>query len=86
MLVRSLVITLVWYVLLAPIAKWLFQKFIAKRKSEYVKDLEEIISMFPKFKEIVNYCWKFSNDKKGYKRIQKNTFFSVHIVLLFITK
>ena len=70
MLVRSLVITLVWYMLLAPIATKLFQKFIAKRKSEYSKDLEIIISMFPKFKEIVNYCWKLSKDKKGYKRIR----------------
>jgi len=84
MLVRSLVITLVWYVLLAPIAKWLFQKFIAKRKSEYVKDLEEIISMFPKFKEIVNYCWKLSNDKKGYIRIR--SFLSTSFYYLLLSK
>ena len=70
MIVRSLVITFVWYVVLAPVAKKIFQKFIAKRKSEYSKDLEIIISMFPKFKEIVNYCWKLSKDKKGYKRIR----------------
>lgn len=70
MLVRSLLITFVWYNLLAPVAKKLFQQFAAKRKSEYSKDLEEIISMFPQFKVIVNYCWRLSKDKKGHKRIR----------------
>ena len=84
MLVRSIVITLVWYVLLAPIAKKLFQKFIAKRKSEYAKELEEIISMFTKFKDIVNYCWKLSKDKKGYKRIRY--FLSTSFYYLLLSK
>jgi len=84
MLVRSLVITLIWYMLLAPFATKLFQKFIAKRKSEYSKDLEIIISMFPKFKEIVNYCWNFSKDKKGYKRIRY--FLSTSFYYLLLSK
>jgi hypothetical protein len=84
MLVRSLVITLVWYLLLAPFATKLFHKFISKRKSEYSKDLEIIISMFPKFKEIVNYCWKFSKDKKGYKRIRY--FLSTSFYYLLLSK
>ena len=70
MLVRSLIITFVWYILLAPVAKKLFKNFVAKRKSAYSKELEEIISVFPKFKEIVNYCWQLSSGKKGYKRIR----------------
>ncbi|HSW55568.1 MAG TPA: hypothetical protein VLH59_10800 [Ignavibacteriaceae bacterium] len=82
MLVRSLIITFVWYVVLAPVAKKIFQKFIAKRKSEYAKELEEIISMFPKFKEIVNYCWKLSGDKKGYKRIRYFLSTSFYYLLL----
>ena len=41
MLVRSLVITFVWYLLLAPIARKLFQKFVTKRKSQYSKELED---------------------------------------------
>jgi len=84
MLLRSIVITVVWYFLLAPIATKLFQKFIAKRKSEYSKDLEIIISMFPKFKAIVNYCWKLSGDKKGYKRIRY--FLSTSFYYLLLSK
>jgi len=82
MIIRSLVITFIWFVILAPIVKYYFQKFIAKRKSEYSKDMEEIISMFPKFKEIVNYCWKLSSDKKGYKRIRSFLSTSFYYLLL----
>ena len=84
MLVRSLIITLIWYFLLAPITKNLFQKFLAKRKSVYSKDLEEIISMFPQFREIINYCWKLSGNKKGYGRIRY--FLSTSFYYLLLSK
>ena len=84
MLVRSLIITFVWYVLLAPLAKKTFLKFVTKKKSVYSKNLEEIVSMFPKFKEIVNYCWKLSNDKKGYIRIRY--FLSTSFYYLLLSK
>jgi hypothetical protein len=84
MIIRSLVITFIWFAILAPIVKKYFQKFIAKRKSEYSKDLEEIISMFPKFREIANYCWKVSTDKKGYKRIRY--FLSTSFYYLLLSK
>jgi hypothetical protein len=84
MLLRSLVITFIWYTLLAPIAKKYLQKFVAKRKSNYSKDLEEIISMFPKFRTIVNYCWKLSKDKNGYKRIRY--FISTSFYYLLLSK
>lgn len=84
MLVRSIVITFLWYTVLAPIAKKLFQKFVTKRKSEYAKEIEEIISMFPKFKETVSYCWKLSNERKGYKRIRY--FLSTSFYYLLLSK
>jgi hypothetical protein len=70
MLIRSLVITFIWYTLIAPVAKKLFHKFVANRKSQYSEHLEEIISMFPQFRLIVNYCWTLSKNKKGIKRIR----------------
>jgi hypothetical protein len=84
MIVRSLVITFIWYVVLAPVSKKIFQKFIAKRKSEYAKELEEIISMFPQFKSIVNYSWQLSSDRKGYKRIRY--FLSTSFYYLLLSK
>jgi hypothetical protein len=84
MLIRSLAITFVWYTLLAPTAKKFFQKFVAKRKSEYSRELEEIISMFSQFRAIVNYCWKLSKDKKRYKRIRY--FLSTSFYYLLLSK
>ena len=82
MIFRSLVITFIWYSLLAQIVRKLFQKFIAKRKSAYSKDMQEIISMFPQFRKIVNYCWKLSGNKKGYKRIRYFLSTSFYYLLL----
>ena len=84
MLVRSFIITIVWYTLLAPFTKKLLSKFVTRRKSEYAQELEEIISMFPKFQKIVNYCWKLSSDKKGYKRIRY--FLSTSFYYLLLSK
>jgi hypothetical protein len=84
MLLRSLAITFVWYTILGPMTKKLFHKFILKTKSAYSKDLEEIISMFPKFRLIVNHCWKLSSNKKGYKRIRY--FFSTSFYYLLLSK
>ncbi|MDH3267836.1 MAG: hypothetical protein OEM46_03175 [Ignavibacteria bacterium] len=84
MIIRSLVITFIWFAVLAPIVKKYFQKFIAKRKSEYSKDLEQIISMFPEFRVIVNNCWRLSGDKKGYKRIRY--FLSTSFYYLLLSK
>lgn len=84
MLVRALVITLIWYSLLAPLAMKLFQRFVTKRKSKYSKYMEEIITMFPQFKNIVNYCWKLSKDKKGYRRI--SSFLSTSFYYLLLSK
>jgi hypothetical protein len=82
MLIRSLVITFIWYILLAPLAKKLFSRFVSKRKSEYAQDLEDIISMFPQFKKTVNYCWKLSKNKNGYKRIRYFLSTSFYYLLL----
>lgn len=82
MLVRSVVITFVWYTLLVPISKKFLQKFVAKSKSKYSADLDKIILMFPKFKKIVNYCWKNSEDKKGIKRIRYFLSTSFYYLLL----
>ena len=84
MIVRSVIITIVWYTLLAPLTKKLFSKFVTRRKSEYAQELKEIISMFPKFQQIVNYCWKLSSDKKGYKRIRY--FLSTSFYYLLLSK
>lgn len=82
MLVRALAITFIWYTIAAPLARKYFEKFVRKRKSEYAKELEAIISMFPQFRNIVDYCWKNSKNKKGFKRIRYFLSTSFYYLLL----
>lgn len=82
MLLRAFILTFIWYAIAAPIAGKLFQKFVSKRKSEYIIDLEEIILMFPRFNMIVNFCWKNSKDRKGLKRIRYFLSTSFYYLLL----
>jgi len=84
MLIRSVGITVIWFTILAPIAGKYFQKFIARRKSDYSKDIEEIIAMFPQFKKIVNYCWNLSKGKKGLQRV--GYFLSTSFYYLLLSK
>lgn len=84
MLVRSLVITFIWYTIAAPLARKFFEKFVRQRKSDHARELEEIISMFPQFRKIVIYCWKNSENKKGFKRIRY--FLSTSFYYLLLSK
>ncbi|HRQ53705.1 MAG TPA: hypothetical protein PL018_05580, partial [Ignavibacteriaceae bacterium] len=60
MLVRSVALTFIWYIFLAPIVKKLFQKYLSNKKSVYAKEIDEMMNMFPQFRKIVSYCWKNS--------------------------
>jgi hypothetical protein len=84
MLVRAIIITFIWYSVAAPLTRKIFEKFVRKRKSEYAKELEAIISMFPQFRVIVNYCWNLSKDKNGFKRIRN--FLSTSFYYLLLSK
>lgn len=82
MLIRSVLITIVWLLIFAPIVKMLFQRFLTGKKNLYANEINEIINLFPKFKNIVSYCWKNSLDKKGLKRIRKFLSTSFYYLLL----
>lgn len=82
MLIRSVLLTVLWYALLAPIVKRLFQKYLSKKKSIYAQEIDEIMNLFPHFRNIVSYCWKNSSDKKGFKRIHYFISTSFYYLLL----
>jgi hypothetical protein len=70
MLVRSIVLTFLWYALLAPFLKKTFEKFISGKKVFYSEEIDVILNLFPHFKRIVGFCWKESANKNGFYRIQ----------------
>ena len=77
MLVRSIVITYVWFGLLSPIViKWI-KKYLTKKESEYSKEVNQILVLFPYFKGIINYSWEETKSQNNYKRVisfLKNSF------------
>lgn len=82
MLIRSIIITIIWFTLIGPIVKKIFQKYLAGKKSIYLDEINEIMVLFPQFKNVVSYCWKNSTDKKGFKRIRKFLSTSFYYLLL----
>ncbi|MEO8231755.1 MAG: hypothetical protein ABI638_05710 [Ignavibacteriota bacterium] len=82
MLIRSVTLTFIWYVFLAPIVKKLFQKYLSNKKSKYAKEIDEMMNMFPQFKKVVSYCWKNSQSKTGLKRIHYFLSTSFYYLLL----
>lgn len=84
MLIRSIVLTVLWYSLLAPFVKKLFHKFISGKRSFYSDEIDEILNMFSHFKKIVGYTWKASEDYKGLKRIKY--FLSASFYYLLLSK
>lgn len=82
MLVRSVVLTFIWYIFLAPIVKKSFKKYLSNKKSVYAKEIDEMMNMFPQFRKIVSYCWKNSQSKTGLKRIHYFLSTSFYYMLL----
>jgi hypothetical protein len=84
MLVRSFIITFIWFVIISPFLVSKFNKFIEKNKFERASEINRATALFPEFKKIINYSWKASANYRNIRRIRK--FLSDAIVLLLITK
>lgn len=69
MLLRSVILTLVWFIIISPVLRRLFQKFLVTKKSGYTQQMDQIINLFPQFRKIVSYCWSSSSENSGLKRI-----------------
>ena len=84
MLGRAVLLTVIWYALVAPFVRKIFQKFISGKKSFYSEEIDEILNQFPQFKKIVGITWKESENVKGLKRIKH--FLSTSFYYLLLTK
>ena len=70
MFIRSIIITLLWFVFISPIATKLLQKFLNNKKSTYSNEVENILNLLPEMKAIVKYSWEKSKVKNGLGRIK----------------
>ncbi len=71
MILRALIITFVWYVFISPIVTKFIYKFVKKKETQYIEEINDIISSFPKFRAIVNYSWKANSELKGLKKLNR---------------
>ena len=70
MFVRSIVVTAIWFILIAPYAMKLLQKTLNKKKSDYTSEIENIVNLLPEMKAAVKYSWNESNVKSGLGRVK----------------
>ncbi len=84
MLIRSIVITYLWFYIVSPFILKHFVKFVEKNKFTYASEINRITALFPSFKKIINYSWNESSTYKGTKRIIR--FFSRSLILLLIVE
>ncbi|AFH49363.1 Hypothetical protein IALB_1655 [Ignavibacterium album JCM 16511] len=82
MVVRSLVLTFIWYIFLSSFFRKIFQKFLNKNKSQHAKEVNEMLNLFPQFRKIVSFCWKESQSQKGLRRLQHFLSRSFYYLLL----
>lgn len=83
-IIRSIIITYVWFVFISPILVRYFQKYVKKKESENVNEVMRITRLFPHFKSIVTFAWKKSENMKGLLRIK--SFISDSFLLLLLTE
>lgn len=70
MFVRSIVITALWFILIAPYAMKLLQKILNKKKSVYANEIDNILKLLPEMKAAVKYSWNESSKKNGLGRVK----------------
>src|SRR4030042_2161758 len=70
MLIRSVVITTVWFYFLSPVALRFFRKILNKQQTVYAKKFEEVVQLLPHLKSVVKYSWTQNSALKGFKKIR----------------
>jgi hypothetical protein len=70
MLIRSAGITIIWFSIISPFMVRRFKIFLEKNNFRHSSEINEITSLFPDFRSIINICWKLSQEYKGIKRFR----------------
>ncbi len=81
MILRSIVITIIWFSVLSPFILKYFKIFIEKNKFKHASEINDVTTLFPSFNRIINFCWKASASFKGIKRIGKFLSYSFALLL-----
>jgi len=81
MVVRAIIIIILWYFLISPLLRKFLSKIIARQKTKYLDEIDDILQLFPLLKQVVTFSWNDSKSFKGLKKI-KNFIFLVILYTL----
>ncbi len=81
LILRSSILLLLWYFIVAPIVLMLFQKWLAKQQSKFSKEVDSILKLIPEMKFISEQCWQSTSGKRGFKRISTFVRFTFFMLL-----
>jgi hypothetical protein len=81
MVVRAIIIIILWFLLISPLLRKFLYKIIARQKTKYLGDIEDILQLFPLLKQVVTFSWNESKSFKGLKKI-KNFIFLIILYAL----
>ena len=82
MVVRSILITLIWYFIISPFLLKHFKKVVEKKNFKYASQINKATELFPDFKKVINFSWKESSKLKGIYRIRKFLLHSLALLLI----
>lgn len=80
MIIRSFIITFVWFSIISPYILKHFNKFLESNKFKYAPEINKITALFPSIKRLINYAWFTTDQYMGILRISK--FISNSVALL----
>jgi len=82
MILRAMLIMIIWYSLLGPLALKYLRKFLKKKENLYASEISKIVDSFPHLRSLVSYCWKISSPEKGYRKIKSFLIYLVSFLLV----
>jgi hypothetical protein len=68
-LLRSLIIILSWYILIAPGISTLLKRWLEKKKNRFQNEVHHILQLLPEMRAIVNLGWQQAAGRRGFKKI-----------------
>ena len=71
MIFRSIIITLIWFYVIAPLIINLIKRFIDKSKMKYSEDVNKVILILPNLRAAVKSSYDSSSSLKSTKRIKE---------------
>jgi ABC-type thiamin/hydroxymethylpyrimidine transport system permease subunit len=69
-LIRSAIIVLTWFFIVAPLLKQALKKWLEKKKTRSQRDIQQVLELLPATQQLVSKSWQLAREKKGWRRVK----------------